>query len=91
MNFSKYSSSRLRMIVAVPLSTCKNTNYVSNCNLLREKCPNTDIFLVIVFLYLDCIFSPNKRKYGPEKNRYLDTLHAVTLSKLYFHFRKGCP
>ena len=49
MNFSKYSS-RLRMTVAVPLSTCKNTNYVSDCNLLHEKCPNTDMFLVCVFL-----------------------------------------
>ena len=35
---------------------------------LREKCANTE--------YLSA-FSPNARKYGPEKTPYLDTFHAV--------------
>ena len=35
---------------------------------LGEKCPNTK--------YLS-VFSPNARKYGPEKTPYLDTFHAV--------------
>ena len=35
---------------------------------LREKCPNAE--------YLSA-FSPNARKYGPEKTPYLDTFHAV--------------
>ena len=53
---------------------------------LCEKCPNTEFFLVRIFLYLDGIrrftpyfpiFSPNTGKYGPEKTPYLDTFHAV--------------
>ena len=44
---------------------------------LREKCPNTEFFLVRIFPYSDWIrkdapylsvFSPNARKYGPKKN-----------------------
>ena len=37
---------------------------------LREKCPNTEFFLVH-------IFSPNTGKYGPEKTKYLYTFHTV--------------
>ena len=53
---------------------------------LREKCPNTDIFLVRIFPHSDWIrrdtpylsvFSPNVGKYRPEKTPYLDTFHAV--------------
>ena len=74
------------MTVAVPLSTCKNTNYVSDCNLLHEKCPNTDMFLVRVFLiwavYGDLL---RKSPYSVQiqentdhkKTPYLDTFQAV--------------
>ena len=50
---------------------------------LRE---NTEIFLVLIFLYLDrirrftpqiSVFSPNTGKYGPEKTPHMDTFHAV--------------
>ena len=53
---------------------------------LREKCPNTELFLVHIFLYSDWIrrfmeyisvFSPNTGKYGPEVTPYFDTFHAV--------------
>ena len=52
----------------------------------RKKCPNTEFFLVHIFMYLDWIwiftpsisvFSPNIWKYGPEKTPYLNTFHAV--------------
>ena len=36
---------------------------------LREKCPNTELFLVRIFLY--------SGKYGPEKTQYLTTFHTV--------------
>ena len=39
---------------------------------LREKCPNTELFLV----YFP-VFGPNTGKYGPEITPYLDTFHAV--------------
>ena len=54
---------------------------------LREKCPNTEFFLVRIFPHSDwiwrdteylSIFSPNAEKYGPEKTPYLDTFHALT-------------
>ena len=57
---------------------------------LREKCPNTEFFLVQILAHSDWIwrdslnlfiFSPNAGKYGPEKTLYLDTFHAVL--KLY--------
>ena len=41
---------------------------------LREKCPNTEFFLVYGEI---SAFSPNTGKYGPEKTPYLDTFHAV--------------
>ena len=60
---------------------------------LREKCPNTELFLVRIFLYSDWIrrdtpvslrylsvFSPNTGKYGPKITPYLDTFHAVTVT-----------
>ena len=56
---------------------------------LREKCSNTEFFLVRIFPPSDWIrrdteylsvFSPNVGKYGTEKTPYLDTFHAVVLS-----------
>ena len=53
---------------------------------LPEKCPNTEFFLVRNFPHLGgirrdteylSVFSPNARKYGPEKTPYLDTFHAL--------------
>ena len=55
---------------------------------LREKCPNTEFFLVRIFPHSDWIqtdtkylsvFSPNAGKYGPEKTPYLDTFHTLPL------------
>ena len=72
---------------------------------LREKCPNTDFFLVRIFPRLDWIrtdtsylsvFSPNARKYGPEKTLYLNTFHAVyftcshSLSFFFLRFTTRC-
>ena len=59
---------------------------------LREKCPNTEFFLLRIFLYSDWIpkFTVNlsiqseKGKYEPEKTRYLDPFHAVTISNQMF-------
>ena len=59
---------------------------------LREKCPNTDFFLVRIFPHSDWIwrdtkylsvFSPNAGKYGVEKTPYLDTFHALNDCKKY--------
>ena len=56
---------------------------------LRKECPNTEFFLVCIFLYSDWIrrfteyisvFSPNTGKYRPEKTPCLDTFHGVCLS-----------
>ena len=44
---------------------------------LGEMCPNTEFFLVRIFLHSDSVFSPNAGKYGPENTQYLDTFHAV--------------
>ena len=44
---------------------------------LREKCPNTEFFLVRIFPHSDSVFSPNVGKYRPEKTPYLDTFHAL--------------
>ena len=58
---------------------------------LREKCRNTELFLVHIFLYSDWIrrftpkisvFSSNTGKYGPEITPYLDTFHAMLILKL---------
>ena len=60
-------------------------NFITR-NTLREKCPNTEFFLIGIFPHSDLIrrdtpylsvFSPNAGKYGPEKAPYLDSFHAV--------------
>ena len=52
------------------------------------KCPNTEFFLVRVFLHSNWIrkdtpylsvFSPNAGNYGPEKTPYLGTFQAVSM------------
>ena len=57
---------------------------------LREKCPNTEFFLVRIFPHSDrirrdtdylSVFSPNAGKYGPEKTLHLDTFDAVSSIK----------
>ena len=59
------------------------------CQLLLEKCPNMEFFLVRIsphsgWIWRDTqhtpylsIFSPNARNNGPEKTPYLDTFHAM--------------
>ena len=58
---------------------------------LRKMCPNTESFLVSIFPHSDWIrrdtshlsvFSPNVGKYGPGKTPYLNTFHAVLISRL---------
>ena len=45
---------------------------------LREKCPNTALFLVRIFLYSDfSVFRPNTGKYRPEITPHLDTFQVV--------------
>ena len=61
----------------------KNISFISACA-LREKCSNTEFFLLRIFLYLDFIpwipvFSPNTGKYGPEKTPSLDTFRRVEI------------
>ena len=55
---------------------------------LREKCANTELFLVRIFPCLDWIrrfteymsvSSSNTGKYGPEITPYLDSFHAVII------------
>ena len=62
-------------------------------NTLREKRPNTELFLVRIFLYSDWIrkdppcfsvFGQNTGKYGPEITPYLDTFHPVIHSGTSF-------
>ena len=55
---------------------------------LCEKCPNTEFFFGPYFPAFGqnterySVFSPNTRKYGPEKTPYLDAFHAVLLLRL---------
>ena len=45
---------------------------------LWENCPNTEFFLLCIFLYSDWnIFSPNKRKKRTRKNSVFGHFHAV--------------
>ena len=53
---------------------------------LLEKCPNTEFWLIRIFVHSDriqrftekiSVFSLNAGKYGPEETPYLDTFHTV--------------
>ena len=57
---------------------------------LREKCPNTEFFLIRIFSHSAWIqrdashlsvFTPNAWKYVPEKTPYLDTFHTVWVQR----------
>ena len=57
-------------------------------------CPNTELFLVLIFLHSDWIwrnteylsvFSPNTGKYGPEITLYLDTFRAACFCINFFY------
>ena len=60
---------------------------------LREKCPNMEVLLVRIFLYLDWIrrFTPQSKYlflvhiYGPEITSYLGTFHVVSVKQLILH------
>ena len=61
---------------------------------LRQMCPNAELFLVGIFLYLDWIrrfteyipvFRPNTGKYGPEITAYLVTFCAVIDSLISYN------
>ena len=57
---------------------------------LREKCPNTEPFLVRISCirteYGDLLCKcPYSEKYGPEKTPYLDTFHAVFRVSHWIH------
>ena len=62
--------------------------------ILREKCPNTELFLVRISPHSDWIrrdtkylfvFSPNVGKCGPEITPHLDTFHAVLFLSYIAH------
>ena len=57
----------------------QNTNAQRRIEVLREKCPNTEFSSGPYF----AVFSPNTRKYGPEKTPYLNTFHAVWVPQTY--------
>ena len=46
---------------------------------LREKCPNTELFLARIFLHSDWICAG---KYGLQKTPYLGTFHAVVVADI---------
>ena len=61
---------------------------------LRQKFPNTELFLVRIFLYLDWIrrdtpylsvYIANIEKYGPEITPFLDTFHTAFTKKKLQH------
>ena len=67
---------------------------------LREKCQNTELFLVRIFRHSDrirrdtdylSVFSPNAGKYRPEITPHLDTFHAVRASELLVIFVQSNP
>ena len=47
-------------------------------NSLREKCPDTEIFLACILLYSDKIQENTDQK----KIRYMDTFHEMILGKI---------
>ena len=85
----------LKVEVPSNLETPKISWIIINGHLsLSGKCPNTNFFLVRIFPHSDWIqrdtkylsvFSPNARKYGPEKPPYLDTFHAVCIILNYLN------
>ena len=90
-----WSSVSWKLVLKRPLKHVKNwwKWLFRDILTLREKCPNKEFFLVLIFPHSDWIrrdtlyvfvFSPNAGKYRPEKNPYLDTFHIVQGSQIYW-------
>ena len=69
---TNFTQNTIRSLTLLPVTLLKVT--------LREKCPNTEFFLVCIFPYLYwlrgdilflSVFSPKAGKYRPEKNSVL--------------------
>ena len=67
---------------------------------LREKCPNTKFFLVVIFPHSDrirrdteylSVFCPNAGKYGPDNSEYKHFLRSgqLVFQILIFFFYQG--
>ena len=80
------------LILSRYLSFCRHSfcSNVTEYLALGEKHQNTELFLVRIFPHLDgiqrdtsylSVFSPNTGKYGPGITSYLDTFHAVYVSR----------
>ena len=80
------------LILSRYLSFCRHSfcSNVTECLALAEKHQNTELFLVSIFPHLDgiqrdtlylSVFSPNTGIYGPGITSYLDTFHAVNVSR----------
>ena len=68
---------KLYSFQVLTLSTLSIISIITVRCTLREKCRNTELFLVRIFLYSDQIFLYFPGKYGPEITSYLDTFQAV--------------
>ena len=53
------------------------------------SCPYFPLFKLNAEIYGVNLFTPNTRKYGPEKTPYLDTFHAVIAAESNLHNYKN--
>ena len=81
--FSVFCNIVFRILDGIEINGNIGTEWVKRVKgALREKCPNTEFFLVPIFLFYGvnlCVFSPNTGKYGPQKTPFLDTFHALVV------------
>ena len=79
ISYQNVSPTSTSMATPLDFPSSSHTNpYVTPIHPLREKCPNTEFFLVRITPYLS-VFSPNAGKYKPGKTSYWDTFHAVII------------
>ena len=76
VDFQLSKIQKMLLSIHLPIGDNGNPENMFKTLSLRKKCPNTEFFLVRIFLYLDWI-SPNTGKWGPGKTPYLDIFCAV--------------
>ena len=84
---TNFTQNTIRSLTLLPVTSLKVT--------LREKCPNTEFFLVCIWPYLYWlredtlflpVFSPNAGKYRPEKNSVFGHFSRKINYFLWFFF-----
>ena len=80
----KNATFSIQVVTKLPRNNYENG--IKDNDMLKYRLQREDylhcVKIVQIRIFFWSVFSPNTRKYGPEKNPYVDTFHAVLMKIL---------